>query len=417
MPNAPYSEPLWATQKKDTTMNKISILKEIRELQNQLSYSKNIGFFFGAGTSTALGIPNIAQLTTKVKDALKNGEKKHFIKIAEDLKSTLDKDDINIEDILNQIRKIREITGEKNNKKYLEIDGESAKKLDIEICKNIYHILIEKEKKADIKNTKKLMAWLNLQNRDYSKEIFTSNYDLIFEKSFEEVQIPYFDGFVGSYEPFFLPENVETFVDNNDITKSWIRLWKIHGSLSWFWKKELNGSARIVRLGRIDNIESDGNEIVIYPSKEKYDSSRKQPFISYFDRMKSFLSKGELLFIISGYSFSDQHINEIIFNSLRNNNRLFILVFAFSDDTIIDLYKLSSSYLNITAFGPKKCIMNGEIGELEFNKDDLKSNEQSNYFWDEGKSELVIGDFNKLVEFIIFNSGKKESIEKVADEN
>ena len=47
------------------------------------------------------------------------------------------------------------------------------------------------------------MAWLNLQNRDYSKEIYTSNYDLIFEKSLEEVQIPYFDGFVGSYEPFF----------------------------------------------------------------------------------------------------------------------------------------------------------------------------------------------------------------------
>jgi hypothetical protein len=397
-------------------MNKISIIKEIRELQNQLSYSKNIGFFFGAGTSTALGIPNIAQLTTQVEESLENKQKADFIKIKEELKTILDRDDINIEDILNQTRRIREITGEKSDKKFSDIDGESAKSLDIEICKNIYTILSEKEKDADIKNTKKLMAWLNLQNRDYSKEIFTSNYDLIFEKSLEEVQIPYFDGFVGSYEPFFLPENVETFVENNDITKSWIRLWKIHGSLSWFWKKESNGSTRIVRLGRVDNIENERNEIVIYPSKEKYDSSRKQPFISYFDRMKSFLSKGELLFIISGYSFSDQHINEVIFNSLRNNNRLFILVFAFSDDTIIELYKYSSSYLNITAFGPQKGILNGEIIEWEFKKDDLKPNERSDIFWDEEKNELTIGDFNKLVEFIINNSGKKNSIEKVADE-
>ncbi len=397
-------------------MNKVNIIKEIRELQTQLSYSNNIGFFFGAGTSTALGIPNITQLTTEVENSLTDSQKVNFSKIKEDLKTTLGKEDINIEDILNQIRRIREITGEKANKSYLNIDGKSAKELDIEICKNIYKILSEKEKDADIKNTKKLMAWLNLQNRDYSKEIFTSNYDLIFEKSLEEVQIPYFDGFVGSYEPFFLPENVETFVENNDITKSWIRLWKIHGSLSWFWKKEPNGSLRIVRLGRIDNIEKEGSEIVIYPSKEKYDSSRKQPFISYFDRMKTFLSKGELLFIISGYSFSDQHINEVIFSSLRNNNRLFVIVFAHRDDTITKLYDYSYSYLNITAFGPKKGIINGEMVEWKFTENDLKPTEQGDYFWDKTNNKLTIGDFNKLVEFIINNSGKKDSIEKVTNE-
>ncbi len=99
-------------------MNKVNIIKEIRELQNQLSYSKNIGFFFGAGTSTALEIPNIAQLTTQVEDSLENGQKDNFSKIKEDLKTTLGKDDINIEDILNQIRRIREITGEKEDKNY-----------------------------------------------------------------------------------------------------------------------------------------------------------------------------------------------------------------------------------------------------------------------------------------------------------
>ena len=80
------------------------------------------------------------------------------------------------------------------------------------------------------------------------------------------------------------------------------------------------------------------------------------------------------------------------------------------------MYKYSSSFLNITAFGPQKGIINGKIVEWEFNKDELKPNEQSNYFWDEDNSKLTIGDFNKLVEFIINNSGKKDSIEKVADE-
>ncbi len=398
-------------------MTKTNIIREIQELKNQLSYSKNVGFFFGAGTSTALGIPNIAQLTTGVEELLKDNHLSNFSIVKKDLESSIKGRAVNIEDILNQIRRIREITSEKSDKKYLEIDGESAKSLDIEICNKIHQILSEKEKGANIQNTKKLMAWLNMQNRDFSKEIFTSNYDLIFEKSLEETQIPYFDGFVGSYEPFFLPENVERFVDNSDITKSWIRLWKIHGSLSWFWKKDkIKNSYRIVRLGKIDNVEKEGNEVVIYPSKEKYDSSRKQPFISYFDRLKTFLTNGELLFIISGYSFSDQHINEVIFNSLRQNNRLHIIVFAYSDDTIDELYKVSSSYLNLSAFSPKKGIVNGEMAEWSIDADELKDDKKSNYYWKDDTEEIIIGDFNNLIDFIVANSGKKGPIETLANE-
>lgn len=297
-------------------MDKFDVIREIQELRNQLSYSKNIGFFFGAGTSTALGVPNISKLTKSVEESLTGDILKNFQIIKNDLKTTLIDHEINIEDILNQTRRIREITGGKEEKKYLEVDGNSARELDINICKEIYKIINCKETIANLQSTMKFLAWLNMQNRDFSKEIYTSNYDRIIEKSLEKIQIPYFDGFVGSYEPFFLPESVDKFVKNFDLTKSWIRLWKIHGSLSWFWKKDDDTeTSRIVRIGKIDKIENNSDEIVIYPSREKYDSSRKQPFIAYFDRLKNYLSDGELLFIITGYSFSDQHINEIIFGS------------------------------------------------------------------------------------------------------
>ncbi|MFV9691190.1 MAG: hypothetical protein ACNY01_09530, partial [Desulfobacteria bacterium] len=46
-------------------MVKFNLVREIRELKNQLSYSKKYGFFFGAGTSCSIGIPNIATLTNK----------------------------------------------------------------------------------------------------------------------------------------------------------------------------------------------------------------------------------------------------------------------------------------------------------------------------------------------------------------
>lgn len=51
-------------------MDKINVIREIRELKTHLSYSKNIGFFFGAGTSCALGIPNVEQLTTGIESKL-----------------------------------------------------------------------------------------------------------------------------------------------------------------------------------------------------------------------------------------------------------------------------------------------------------------------------------------------------------
>jgi hypothetical protein len=324
--------------------------------------------------------------------------------------------EINIEDILNQLRRIRELTGERKDKNYQNIDGESAKLLDIEICKKIYAIITDKESTANLENTKRFFAWLSMQNRDYSKEVFTTNYDLIIEKSLEGTQIPYFDGFVGSYEPFFWQESIDKFVEKNDLTQNWIRLWKIHGSLSWFWKKDVKTNThRIIRIGKTNDINRDNNELVIYPSREKYDSSRKQPFVAYFDRLKNHLLNGELLFIFTGYSFSDQHINEIVFNSLRQNNRLFALVFFYQDTEVENLYKLSSSHFNLSVFGPTKAIINGVLGEWDFKKDDLKPNETADIFWDNVKSKLTLGDFNQLVNFLISNSGKKETIEAIAN--
>lgn len=395
-------------------MDKINLTREIRELKTHLAYSKNIGFFFGAGTSCALKIPNIEQLTTAIEVKLVGEFQTNFQAVKTDLETTITDKVVNIEDILNHIRRIREITGEKDFKEYLGVKGDAAKNLDREICTNIYNVLAEKESEADIENTKKFFAWLSLQNREFSKEVFTTNYDLIIEKSLEASQIPYFDGFVGSYEPFFWQGSIDKFVTKNDLTQNWIRLWKIHGSLSWFWKQDSKtNSQRIIRVGKIENIKDEENELVIYPSKEKYDLSKKQPFIAYFDRLKNYLISGELLFVFLGYSFSDQHINEIIFNSLRQNNRLTALVFFFQDSEVENLHKQTSAYLNLNVFGPTKAIINGNLGEWEYDPSDLKPNEKADTYWDETENKFKLGDFNHFVNFLISNSGKREAIESV----
>ncbi len=393
-------------------MDKIDIVKEVKELKNQLAYSKNIGFFFGAGTSCALKIPNIDMLTDGIEKKLTGDHLKNFQIIRDDLKTAITGRNVNIEDILNQIRRIREITNEKTDKEFLKVTGEAAKNLDKGICNFIYEIIAESEGKADLANPRKFFAWLNILSREYSKEVFTTNYDLIIEKSLEASQIPYFDGFVGSYEPFFWQESIDQLVSQKDITKNWIRLWKIHGSLSWFWKQDAsNNSQKIIRVGKFDKTSSTDKELVIYPSKEKYDSSRKQPFIAYFDRLKNYLLSGELLFIFTGYSFSDQHINEIIFNCLRQNNRLFCIVLFYQDSEVENLHKLASSYMNLNVFGPTKAIVNGTLGDWEFKKDEYKDTEKFNSYYDEANKKFKLGDFNELVNFLITYSGKTELLD------
>jgi hypothetical protein len=67
--------------------------------------------------------------------------------------------------------------------------------------------------------------------------------------------------------------------------------------------------------------------------------------------------------------------------------------------------------MNLNVFGPKKAIVNGTLGDWAFDKSTLKDTEKYDTYWDEGKAELKLGDFNELVNFLITYSGKAELID------
>jgi len=376
-------------------------LRELMEIRNQLSYSKRIGFLFGAGTSKAMGISDISGLTKQVEEKL-NGTLKPKFDI---IKGQLNKGSQHIEAILNQVRLIRQITADSKGKSFAEVTGEDAKKLDHTICNEIYKIISEEEKAVNIQTARKFIGWLNWLPRDYSKEIFTTNYDLIIEKSFEHLLIPFFDGFVGSHEPFFAHETLDGTSNYDKPPTSWIRLWKLHGSLGWFWKSGENGNTdRVIRLGAGAKEKFPDSELVIYPSKDKYESSRKQPFTSYFDRLKEFLLAGEGIFIISGYSFSDDHVNEVLFNALNQNNRLHIIAFFFEDAPLEKIVETGKNFPNFTMMSPAKASISGISSEWE--KDTEGDILQP--FWNEESNTLTLGDFRQMVDFLILCSGMKD---------
>ncbi|MDR6715634.1 SIR2 family protein [Paenibacillus sp. 2003] len=390
-------------------MSAINVIQEMDEFKKLLSYSKKLGFFFGAGSSCAFGLPNIYRLTEDVENNLNESLKPHFSHLKDSLSVLYNRENISVEDILNYVRQIREITGEKEDREYDGVNGTVAQRLDEQICKQIYDVIQAGEKESDITDLKKFFAWLDIANRSNVKEIFTTNYDLLLEKAMEDNRIPYFDGFVGSYEPFFWPESIEKVVSTNDLTFNWIRLWKIHGSLNWEFRKD-NGTDnfKIVRNGKVEQPE---NELVVYPSKEKYNLSRKQPFIAYFDRLKNYLLQGERLFIFSGYSFSDQHINEIIFNCLRQNPRLYAICMCFSDEQVDSMEYNALTLLNLCVMGPTKMISNGKLHNWIYD-DSIGNDSESDLYWDKNDNKFILGDFKKLSSFFIANSGKKSSIEE-----
>jgi hypothetical protein len=146
----------------------------------------------------------------------------------------------------------------------------------------------------------------------------------LLETALEEWQVAYFDGFIGTLKARFRTELVEPLPGSACMPDSFVRLWKLHGSLNWEWDEK----HKILRRGK-----SVTQSAAIYPSDTKYDESRRMPFVVLQDRFRRALLQQETLVLISGYSFGDEHLNEMIFDAAAHRERSEIVAFCFLSDT------------------------------------------------------------------------------------
>lgn len=305
-------------------MSTHDLFRQINYLSQVLSHDKKpIALFLGAGCPTAIShpteknkklIPDIQGLTDHIISVFKQNKHKvlfdklysHFV---EDGKTNP-----NIEQILSHLRSLREVCGSS------EVRGLSSANLDdLEnvICKEICKVMTQK---LPNNNTPyhNVSTWM-FRQREFPIEIFTTNYDLLMEQALEETGIPYFDGFVGGREPFF-----DTYaVEEDKLPCRWSRLWKLHGSINWYLS---NFNGAVIRgFGLDDNTK----KVVIHPSHLKYDESRRMPYLALLDKFKIFFKQPSAAIIICGYSFSDEHINEVIIEGLRGNPTAIAFVLLF----------------------------------------------------------------------------------------
>lgn len=285
--------------------------REANQLLQCLTQDKKpLGFLLGAGCPTSIKIvsntpliPDIRGLTEIVgREVCSIDSKEPWEKTCSQLiEDGTDKP--NIEDILSRVRSLKDLAGTGDIRGLSKAVLEDLEKM---ICKVIIKC-VSKELPNKSTPYHNLASWIGSIGRTHPVEIFTTNYDLLIEQALEDLRIPYFDGFSGAREPFFDAHAIEF-----DILPSrWARLWKIHGSINW----RSNTTDEGLRVWRTD-VEK-GGDVVIHPSHLKYEQSRKMPYLAMMDRLRKFLSTPSSVLIIIGYSFGDQHLNDVIVQSLQ----------------------------------------------------------------------------------------------------
>ena len=395
----------------------------IKNLQQLLSSDKKrIGFLFGAGTSlvknpktNASYITGIKDLTSAIEEKLsKNSQYKGAVlEIREEIES--ENKSYTIETLLSNLELKRQVIG---NGCLNNLNKEDIIALICEIKKEIHHQV----NITNIDPTRLIHAdfaeWIKKFDRKTSVEVFTTNYDYLFEIAFEHKVLPYYDGFTGSYHPFFHGESVEdlTFLPNQT------KLWKLHGSLGWHYDDTVKQVLRET---------ANTKDILIYPSTLKYDQSRKQPYTALGDRFSNFIKQPDTVLITCGYSFGDDHINERITTALSANplGHIYVLYYdivwdknqkqyGFSENSA--LAKIAKENSKISVFATRYAVIGGKYGQWRLQripdkadsinidtyfdedahtdlKDDYKVEIEQRWM---GTGELLLPNFEKFVKFL-----------------
>lgn len=272
-----------------------------------------------------------------------------------------------------------------DRKKASQFDKEKAQGVLLETkSKYIFH---EKFIKALLQRP------LNLKRAN----IFTANYDLAFEYAFDKLGVHYIDGFSGFHKRFFKPETFDYDIFYPGSTTSGkvqriekvVRYYKLHGSLSWV-NSESRDATNLYgieekSLELIDSLDKKG-EIIIYPSAVKKSYTLDLPYSELFRQFASTITQSQSVLVTVGYSFGDDHFNDIIYQALSNPT--FTLI-------VVDFQGTRNEYINNLKElnDPRIIILEGEFfGEFLTFADTLMPN-----FSNVDNNEKVANTLNELL--------------------
>lgn len=148
-------------------------------------------------------------------------------------------------------------------------------------------------------------------SEDFKLNIFSLNYDLIFETSFNTEEEKKLDnGF--SEKNVSSEDKVKYWTEdfNDPHSPSKINLYKLHGSIDWLYDKE----AEEILINETPSVG--GEPMIIFGSFTKMLSF--DPFLFILSEFRKLLKEATLCVVI-GYSFHDKYINNLLIQQINQN--------------------------------------------------------------------------------------------------
>jgi hypothetical protein len=282
---------------------------------------ENVSVLAGAGTSWHLGAPVIRNIPEGLKPICNKDIETYFGKgknpSFEDLFNCLQADRFIKEKKGEDVTSIN--TSIQNMQKWLFENCNTEKTklsiVDEKLNKNRYHY-------HEIFVKKLLQRPNNLKRVN----LFTTNYDMAFDYALDNLGIHYINGFMGVHNRCFRPEvyDYDLYYPGQSVTgkvhraEKVIKYYKMHGSLSWLATKPNFSNTYGIKEIPLNNEfkNNEKRELMIYPCVSKKSFALDLPYSELFRHFSQAINQPQSVLFCVGYSFYDEHINDIIKQAL-----------------------------------------------------------------------------------------------------
>lgn len=323
-----------------------SPIERIQKSFEKVLDGKNLSFLLGSGCSSyyagecEVGIPTMKPLAEKFYNKIISDEEKEVLRTQLGIDVTKSNFKDNLEFFLGSLHSIQffeeSIKIVQEPAQVEEASGSNDRltliKKTIKLVKDflIDEMLNEpnrKENKDEPLNRiyEKFYRKLLYRNANLPKpNIFTTNYDLYSETALDKLGIHYVNGFSGGVKKYFNPtifnyalaERMDLSQSKWSVIDNFFYLYKIHGSINWIQDEE---KSKLFKVREIQETSSDNlknmDTVMIHPTPLKHNASLGSPYSDLFREFQKRLMQNNNVLVTIGYSFSDEHINNLIYQA------------------------------------------------------------------------------------------------------